>query len=198
MAVESGCPGSCAARTPAAPVSHSARPHRQARDAGNLYASVQTATPSTGQIYGFNEAARSLAFASESDMNTPNPITSFLTMPLILAGLAVGYWVNEPLSLVIFVAAVIVSVCLKMVNVWQKFVVLRIGDLRFDSGQPDPLSSGAGSRAGEQGTARAYPAARGRTAAGRECCAIAASPVPGPTRMIACDGPDSAHYAAAF
>jgi regulator of protease activity HflC (stomatin/prohibitin superfamily) len=67
-------------------------------------------------------------------MKTLNPITSFLTMLFILAGLAVGYWVNELLALVFFAVAVFISMSLKMANVWQKFVILRMGKLQSVKG----------------------------------------------------------------
>ena len=75
-----------------------------------------------------------LALESEGHMKTLNPITSFLTMLFILAGLAVGYWVNELLALVFFAGAVFVSMSLKMANVWQKFVILRMGKLQSVKG----------------------------------------------------------------
>ena len=67
-------------------------------------------------------------------MTTLNPITSFLAFLLILAGLATGYWVNELLALVLFAAAVVVAMSLKMANVWQKFVILRMGKLQSVKG----------------------------------------------------------------
>lgn len=56
-----------------------------------------------------------------------NPITSFLVFVCVLAGLAIGYWVNPSLALVFFGAAVIIALSLKMANAWQKFVILRMG-----------------------------------------------------------------------
>lgn len=67
-------------------------------------------------------------------MTTLNPITSFVTFLFILAGLATGYWVNELLALVFFAAAVVASLSLKMANVWQKFVILRMGKLQSVKG----------------------------------------------------------------
>ena len=55
-------------------------------------------------------------------------------MLLILAGLAVGYWVNQPLAVLFFAAAVVVSMSLKMANVWQKIVILRMGKLQSVKG----------------------------------------------------------------
>jgi regulator of protease activity HflC (stomatin/prohibitin superfamily) len=61
---------------------------------------------------------------------TMNPITSFLVFVLALAGLAAGLWVNLYLALPFFAVAAIVATSLKMANVWQKFVVLRMGKLQ--------------------------------------------------------------------
>lgn len=74
------------------------------------------------------------AVESKGNMKTLNPITSFLTILFILAGLAVGYWVSELLALVFFAAGVFVSMSLKMANVWQKFVILRMGKLQSVKG----------------------------------------------------------------
>ena len=63
-----------------------------------------------------------------------NPITSFLVFVLLLAGLAIGYWVNPYLALVFFAAAGIIALSLKMANVWQKFVILRMGKLQSVKG----------------------------------------------------------------
>ena len=64
-----------------------------------------------------------------------NPITSFLVFVLILAGLAVGRWVSLYPAFVLFGAAAIVALSLKMANVWQKFVILRMGKLQSVKGQ---------------------------------------------------------------
>jgi len=59
-----------------------------------------------------------------------NPITAFLVLACVAAGFAVGYWVDPYLSLVFFVVAIVIGMSLKMANVWQKFVILRMGKLR--------------------------------------------------------------------
>ena len=59
-----------------------------------------------------------------------NPITAFLVFACVVAGVVVGHWVNPYLSVVFFVAAVIIGLSLKMANVWQKFVILRMGKLQ--------------------------------------------------------------------
>ena len=59
-----------------------------------------------------------------------NPVTSFLVLIFALAGLAAGVWVNLFLGLLLLGCAVVVGMSLKMANVWQKFVVLRMGKLQ--------------------------------------------------------------------
>ena len=63
-----------------------------------------------------------------------NPVTSFLVSVCVLAGLAIGQWVNDYLALVFFAAAVIIAFSLKMANAWQKFVILRMGKLQSVKG----------------------------------------------------------------
>src|SRR5579862_5321341 len=59
-----------------------------------------------------------------------NPITGFLVFALIVAGFATGYYVHPYLGAALFVAAAGVGASLKMANVWQKFVILRMGKLQ--------------------------------------------------------------------
>jgi regulator of protease activity HflC (stomatin/prohibitin superfamily) len=63
-----------------------------------------------------------------------NPITSFLVFFFVLAGLAIGNWVNPYLAPVFFGAAIIIGMSLKMANTWQKFVILRMGKLQSVKG----------------------------------------------------------------
>jgi len=63
-----------------------------------------------------------------------NPITSFLVFVCVLAGLAVGNWVNLSLAFVFFAAAIVIALALKMANAWQKFVILRLGKLQSVKG----------------------------------------------------------------
>jgi regulator of protease activity HflC (stomatin/prohibitin superfamily) len=67
-------------------------------------------------------------------MNTLNPITSFLTFVLLVVGLGLGYAVSEWLGLLCLVAAAVVATSLKLANVWQKFVILRMGRLQSVQG----------------------------------------------------------------
>jgi regulator of protease activity HflC (stomatin/prohibitin superfamily) len=59
-----------------------------------------------------------------------NPITSFLVLVFALAGMAVGQWVNLYLGVLLLACAVVIGMSLKMANVWQRFVVLRMGKLQ--------------------------------------------------------------------
>ena len=59
-----------------------------------------------------------------------NPITSFLALVFALAGLAIGQWVNIYLAVPFLACAVLIGLSLKMANVWQKFVILRMGKLQ--------------------------------------------------------------------
>lgn len=63
-----------------------------------------------------------------------NSITAFLVFVFMLAGLAVGNWVNPYFAFVFFGIAVIIAFSLKMANVWQKFVILRMGKLQSVKG----------------------------------------------------------------
>jgi regulator of protease activity HflC (stomatin/prohibitin superfamily) len=59
-----------------------------------------------------------------------NPITLFLAVACVVAGVAFGEWVNLYLALPFAIAAVIIALSLKMANAWQKFVILRAGKLQ--------------------------------------------------------------------
>lgn len=54
-----------------------------------------------------------------------NLVTTFLVFACVLAGLAIGDWVNPYLTQVFFAAVFVIGLSLKMVNAWQKFVILR-------------------------------------------------------------------------
>jgi len=64
-----------------------------------------------------------------------NPITSFLVFALLVCGVAVGYWENLYLGIALIALALVVARSLKMANVWQKFVILRMGKLQSVKGQ---------------------------------------------------------------
>jgi regulator of protease activity HflC (stomatin/prohibitin superfamily) len=59
-----------------------------------------------------------------------NPLTSFLVVACVAAALAVGYFVDLYPALILFAVAVAIAASLKMANVWQKFVILRLGKLQ--------------------------------------------------------------------
>ena len=60
-----------------------------------------------------------------------NPITGFLVVVVVLAGLAAGAISHEPVLIAPFaVLAAIIALSLQMANTWQKFVVLRAGKLQ--------------------------------------------------------------------
>jgi regulator of protease activity HflC (stomatin/prohibitin superfamily) len=59
-----------------------------------------------------------------------NPVTSFLVFACLVAGLAVGYLVNPYLAFPLLGAGAVIAMSLKMANVWQKFVILRMGKLQ--------------------------------------------------------------------
>src|SRR5665213_2242517 len=58
-----------------------------------------------------------------------NPITSCLVCVLVAAGLLTGYRENIYIGVALLLAALLVAASLKMANVWQKFVILRMGKL---------------------------------------------------------------------
>ena len=63
-----------------------------------------------------------------------NPITAFLVFVFLVAAAGMGYFVNLYLGAAFFVVAVLVGTSLKMANVWQKFVILRMGKLQSVKG----------------------------------------------------------------
>ena len=58
-----------------------------------------------------------------------NPITSFLVLALLVAGVLSGYLMNMYVGAALLLLAALVASSLKMANVWQKFVILRMGKL---------------------------------------------------------------------
>jgi regulator of protease activity HflC (stomatin/prohibitin superfamily) len=59
-----------------------------------------------------------------------NPLTSFLVFAFVVAAFAAGYFVNLYVAIALFACAVLIASSLKMANVWQKFVILRLGKLQ--------------------------------------------------------------------
>jgi regulator of protease activity HflC (stomatin/prohibitin superfamily) len=67
-------------------------------------------------------------------VSSMNPITAFLVIAFSVAAAATGYFVNVYLGAACFLAAVLVGASLKMANMWQKFVILRMGKLQSVKG----------------------------------------------------------------
>ena len=63
-----------------------------------------------------------------------NPITFFLTVIFVLAAAAAGEWINLYLAAPLLLIALIVAASVKVANVWQKFVILRVGKLQSVKG----------------------------------------------------------------
>jgi regulator of protease activity HflC (stomatin/prohibitin superfamily) len=63
-----------------------------------------------------------------------NPVTAFLVLVFLVSGLAVGYFGNNYLALALFALGALTAMSLKMANVWQKFVILRMGKLQSVKG----------------------------------------------------------------
>ncbi|QKC82821.1 slipin family protein [Mesorhizobium sp. NZP2077] len=59
-----------------------------------------------------------------------NPITLFLTTVFALAGIGLGATTNPWLGAPFIIIALLIAASLKMANTWQKFVVLRAGNLQ--------------------------------------------------------------------
>ena len=59
-----------------------------------------------------------------------NPVTVFLVLVCVFAGLGLGKTVNFAFLPAFLVVGAIIALSLKMANAWQKFVVLRMGKLQ--------------------------------------------------------------------
>jgi regulator of protease activity HflC (stomatin/prohibitin superfamily) len=59
-----------------------------------------------------------------------NPIAAFLVLVCLGTGAALAHWSNLYLACAFVAAAVLIALSLKMANVWEKFVVLRLGKLQ--------------------------------------------------------------------
>ena len=59
-----------------------------------------------------------------------NPVTSFLVFACMVAGFAAGYLGHLYYGVGCFAVAAVIAMSLKMANVWQKFVILRMGKLQ--------------------------------------------------------------------
>jgi regulator of protease activity HflC (stomatin/prohibitin superfamily) len=63
-----------------------------------------------------------------------NPITSFLVFVLLAVAVGTGYLVSPLLGIAFIVIAMLTGMSLKMANVWEKFVILRMGKLQSVKG----------------------------------------------------------------
>jgi regulator of protease activity HflC (stomatin/prohibitin superfamily) len=63
-----------------------------------------------------------------------NSITAFLVLLCFGAGAATALFGNPYLAFLCFAAGVVIALSLKMANVWQKFVILRMGKLQSVKG----------------------------------------------------------------
>ena len=59
-----------------------------------------------------------------------NPITAVIVAVIALIGIAVGWFASPYFGVPIVIAAVLVGLSLKMANTWQRFVILRAGNLQ--------------------------------------------------------------------
>jgi len=58
-----------------------------------------------------------------------NPITLVLSAVFMLAAAAAATFVNVYLAIALVAIAIFVAASVKVANVWQKFVILRVGKL---------------------------------------------------------------------
>src|SRR5581483_11652389 len=59
-----------------------------------------------------------------------NPITAFLTLVCLAAGIALGATGYLYAGVPVVIVAIVIASALKMANTWEKFVILRAGKLR--------------------------------------------------------------------
>jgi regulator of protease activity HflC (stomatin/prohibitin superfamily) len=59
-----------------------------------------------------------------------NTVTTFLVFVFCAAALGAGYFVNLFLGVGLFAVAILIAMSVKMANVWEKFVILRMGKLQ--------------------------------------------------------------------
>ena len=63
-----------------------------------------------------------------------NPITLVLSAAFVLAAFAIGAWGHLYLAAPLFIVAVLIALSVRVANVWEKFVILRIGKLQSVKG----------------------------------------------------------------
>jgi regulator of protease activity HflC (stomatin/prohibitin superfamily) len=75
-------------------------------------------------------ALRCVDNRQDSRATSMNPITTFLSFVLVLAGVGAGYTGHLYPGIALIAASLIVATSIKVANVWQKFVILRMGKLQ--------------------------------------------------------------------
>lgn len=73
-----------------------------------------------------------------------NPITVALFVAFVLAGGALGQWVSLYLAPPLFIIAMLIALSVRVANVWQKFVILRLGKLQSVKGTSLHISRNGG------------------------------------------------------
>ena len=63
-----------------------------------------------------------------------NLVTSFLVGACLLASTGIAYFGNPYFALPLFVLGILIALSLKMANVWEKYVILRLGKLQSVKG----------------------------------------------------------------
>jgi len=63
-----------------------------------------------------------------------NPITLLLSTVFLLAGVAAAGLINVYLAIPLFIIALLIVMSVKVANVWEKYVILRIGKLQSVKG----------------------------------------------------------------
>ena len=70
-----------------------------------------------------------------------SPVTVFLVLVFIAAAFAAGYFANLYLALALLAADILIASSLKMYNVWQEFMMFRLGKLLRVGGRASYESS---------------------------------------------------------
>jgi regulator of protease activity HflC (stomatin/prohibitin superfamily) len=68
--------------------------------------------------------------SSQPGLPNMNAVTAFLVFIFGAAALGAGYFVSVILGVGLFVVAILIAMSVKMANVWEKFVILRMGKLQ--------------------------------------------------------------------
>jgi regulator of protease activity HflC (stomatin/prohibitin superfamily) len=63
-----------------------------------------------------------------------NPITLVISIAFVVAAFVAGEFVSLYLAPPLFIIAILVMLSIKIANVWEKFVILRVGKLQSVKG----------------------------------------------------------------